>query len=54
MASGRRNREIADVLVVSQKTVETHLTHIYAKLGITSRSQLAARVAAEPGMLTAR
>jgi DNA-binding CsgD family transcriptional regulator len=39
---GRTNREIADALVVSERTVETHVANIFSKLGFTSRSQLAA------------
>ncbi|WP_116996447.1 helix-turn-helix transcriptional regulator [Desertimonas flava] len=39
-AAGRTNREIAEELFVSVKTVETHLAHTYQKLGITSRSEL--------------
>lgn len=41
-AEGPTNREIAQALFVTQRTVEVHLTSIYRKLGITSRSQLAA------------
>ncbi len=41
-ASGRRNREIAEELFVTLKTVEVHLGRAYGKLGINSRSQLAA------------
>ena len=43
VATGRTNRQVADELLLSTKTVEVHLTRIYAKLGISSRSQLAAR-----------
>lgn len=39
-ASGMRNREVADVLGISAKTVEAHLAHIYAKLAIRSRAEL--------------
>jgi DNA-binding NarL/FixJ family response regulator len=40
-AQGIRNREIAETLFVSLKTVEVHLSRVYGKLGIRSRSQLA-------------
>ena len=43
-AEGLANKEIASRLVVSVHTVEVHLSHAYAKLGIRSRSQLAARL----------
>ncbi len=50
VAAGRRNREVASALFVSEKTVETHLAHIYEKLGISSRAALASIVTAErPG-----
>jgi DNA-binding CsgD family transcriptional regulator len=41
-AEGPTNREIAQALFVTQRTVEVHLTSIYRKLAISSRSQLAA------------
>jgi DNA-binding CsgD family transcriptional regulator len=40
-AAGRTNREIADVLFMSVRTVEGHLSHAYAKLGVRSRTELA-------------
>jgi DNA-binding CsgD family transcriptional regulator len=46
-ADGRSNKEIAGALVISVSTVETHLKHAYVKLGIRSRAQLAARLAAD-------
>jgi DNA-binding CsgD family transcriptional regulator len=39
-AAGRTNREIAQELFVSVRTVETHLTHAYQKLAIHSREAL--------------
>lgn len=38
---GRSNREIAEALVIGEKTVKTHISHILAKLGVTSRTQAA-------------
>jgi len=38
---GSTNKEIARALFVSVKAVEANLTHIYAKLGIRSRTELA-------------
>ncbi len=45
LAAGMSNREIAGELVVSVKTVEYHLGNIYSKVGVSSRGQLAARMA---------
>lgn len=42
VARGLSNREVADELYVSPKTVQYHLTRIYAKLGVRSRAELAA------------
>jgi non-specific serine/threonine protein kinase len=42
IAQGRSSREIAEVLVISQRTIETHVGNIYAKLGFNSRAQIAA------------
>ena len=41
VAEGRSNRQVADELFLSVKTVAAHLTTIYAKLGVRSRTELA-------------
>jgi ATP/maltotriose-dependent transcriptional regulator MalT len=43
-ARGLSNKEIAQAMVVTVATVETHLSKAYAKLGVRSRTQLAARL----------
>ena len=43
-AAGQTNRELAQALFVTEKTVERHLSSAYAKLGIRSRVQLAAAI----------
>jgi len=48
VAEGRTNREVAAVLVLSERTVEGHLSSIYAKLGVRSRSELAHHLTAGP------
>ena len=45
---GRSNREIAQALFVTQKTVEMHLSNAYRKLDIRSRGELAERLEGEP------
>jgi DNA-binding CsgD family transcriptional regulator len=44
VAQGLSNPQIGDRLYVSRRTVQTHLAHMFAKLDITSRAQLAAAV----------
>jgi Response regulator containing a CheY-like receiver domain and an HTH DNA-binding domain len=44
-AAGLTNPLIGQHLLMSRSTVKTHLAHIYAKLGITSRTELAATAA---------
>lgn len=46
---GARNREVAAALFLSQKTVERHLSNAYRKLGVRSRAELVARIAAIDG-----
>jgi DNA-binding CsgD family transcriptional regulator len=41
MSEGMSNRDIAQQLVISKRTVDAHLEHIFGKLGISSRVQLA-------------
>ena len=43
-AKGLANKEIAQALYVAVHTVEVHLSHAYAKLGVRSRAQLAQRL----------
>jgi pimeloyl-ACP methyl ester carboxylesterase/DNA-binding CsgD family transcriptional regulator len=44
-AQGRTNTQIAEALFLSRYTVETHLKHAFAKLGVESRAELAALAA---------
>ena len=48
VAQGRTNREVAAQLVLSEKTIESHLSRIYRKLGVRSRAELAHRYPAGP------
>jgi LuxR family transcriptional regulator, maltose regulon positive regulatory protein len=42
LAAGRRNRDIAEELVVTLDTVKKHVSHIHAKLGASSRTEAVA------------
>jgi DNA-binding CsgD family transcriptional regulator len=44
VAEGRTNREVAAALFVTERTVASHLSHVYAKLGVRSRTELARRL----------
>jgi DNA-binding CsgD family transcriptional regulator len=48
ICEGRTNREVADALFMSPSTVHAHLKRIYPKLGVRSRTELAARLEQEP------
>jgi DNA-binding NarL/FixJ family response regulator len=48
VASGLANKEVAARLFVTVRTVEGNLTRIYAKLGVRSRTELAALLAGQP------
>jgi DNA-binding CsgD family transcriptional regulator len=44
VAEGKTNREVASALFLGERTVASHLTHIYAKLGVRSRTELVGKV----------
>ncbi len=49
VAAGGTNREAAAALLISPKTVESHLGRVYKKLGVRTRSELASRMARDGG-----
>lgn len=50
MADGKANKEIASALGISDRTVKTHLGHLFGKLGVTSRTE-AVKVATRRGLV---
>jgi DNA-binding CsgD family transcriptional regulator len=48
VAQGRTNREVAAELFLGERTVETHLSRVYAKLGVRSRTELARTLTRTP------
>jgi two-component system NarL family response regulator len=50
LADGKANKEIASELDISERTVKTHLAHLFEKLGATSRTE-AVRVATRRGLV---
>jgi DNA-binding NarL/FixJ family response regulator len=50
MADGKSNKEIANELSISERTVKTHLGHLFEKLGVTSRTE-AIKVATRRGLV---
>ena len=52
VAHGKSNRDIADTLVISERTARTHVSNVLAKLGLASRTQ-AALWAVREGLVTA-
>jgi two-component system NarL family response regulator len=50
MADGKSNKEIANELGISDRTVKTHLGHLFEKLGVTSRTE-AVKVATRRGLV---
>ncbi len=50
MADGKTNKEIANSLGISERTVKTHLGHLFEKLGVTSRTE-AVKIATRRGLV---
>jgi len=49
VGSGLSNRQIAEKLVISVRTVDAHVDHIFGKLGVSSRADLTTLIRQPPG-----
>jgi non-specific serine/threonine protein kinase len=52
VARGLTNRQVADRLLVAPRTIETHLEHVFAKLGVQTRAEVAAWAARADALQT--
>jgi DNA-binding NarL/FixJ family response regulator len=52
VVDGATNRHIAWRLAISEKTVEKHLSHVFRKLGFSSRAQVAVYVVSRGGSVS--
>jgi DNA-binding NarL/FixJ family response regulator len=52
VAEGLSNRDIAERLTIAKRTADSHVEHILAKLGYSSRAQIAAWITAQEIPLT--
>ena len=50
LAEGKANKEIASTLSIGERTVKTHLAHLFEKLGVTSRTE-AIKIATRRGLV---
>jgi hypothetical protein len=48
LTAGLSNPQIGERMYISRRTVQTHVAHIFMKLGVSSRAQLAAEVIRQP------
>ncbi len=54
VAQGKRNRQIAELLTITEGTVEVHLHNIFQKLDVSTRTQAAVAYMFNPGLAPAR
>jgi DNA-binding NarL/FixJ family response regulator len=53
LSEGKRTREIAEELVLSERTVERHIAAVYAKIGARNRSEATAFYLSRPDIVAA-